>query len=271
MKQIRRSALALILAGVLVAAVPAAARAQAVSPVSPAATAGDAGWRVAYATTFTAAELATMRTLDEPAWKNGEVQRYAPSQVVPRDGGGMSLRVERAGDQWLSGAVELRGVTIRPGTYVTASIRLPEGQGLWPAFWMWNTAGGKVASEIDIVEAASPRWDEAVSSIHGARKNLSGLATFVTRTDGSWADEVHDYAVWWERDVVTFWIDGVRVGRYAGKNIPTDDMFAVLNVAAGGTWPGSPDATTPSPVDMVVEDLTVYDHGSVRPAAPPVG
>ena len=254
-----RSALVLTLIGGLVAFAPAAAHA-AETPAP--------GWTVQYDTTFSAADLATTRILDEPAWKNGEIQRYAPSQVAPLDGGGMRLRVEKVGDQWMSGAVELRNVIIRPGSYVTASVKLPEGQGFWPAFWMWNTAGGRDTSEIDIVEAASPWWHEAVQSVHGAKK--TGLASIVTRMDGSWADEVHDYAVWWERDFVNFYIDGVQVGRYAGKNIPTADMFAIFNVAVGGAWPGLPDATTPSPADMIVQDFTVYTHGATRPGVPPV-
>ncbi|MEL5990907.1 glycoside hydrolase family 16 protein [Microbacterium phosphatis] len=254
-----RSALALTLIGGLIALTPTAAHA-AETPAP--------GWAVAYDTTFPAEDLAMTRILNQPAWKNGEIQRYATSQVAPLEGGGMRLRAEKVGTEWLSGGVEMRNVIIKPGSYVTASIKLPEGQGFWPAFWMWNTVGGRNTSEIDIVEAASPWWNEAVSSVHGAKK--TGLASIVTRTDGSWADEVHDYAVWWERDVVSFWIDGVQVGRYAGKNIPTDDMFAVFNIAIGGAWPGLPDSTTPSPADMVVEDFAVYTHGSARPAAPPV-
>lgn len=260
----RRSALALTLAGILVAGMPAAAYAK----TAPAPAVAAADWSVAYDTTFAAEDLATMRVLDEPAWKNGEIQRYARSQVASLDGGGMRLRVERSGEEWLSGAVELRDVIVRPGSYVTASVRLPEGQGFWPAFWMWNTTGGRDSSEIDIVETASPWWNEAVSSVHGAKK--TGLASIVTRTDGSWADAVHDYAVWWERDVVVFYIDGVEVGRYAGRNIPSGDMFAVFNVAIGGAWAGMPDETTPSPADMIVEDFAVYTHGAARPAAPPV-
>jgi hypothetical protein len=254
-----RSALALILTGILATAMPAAAYAD---------TTPTPGWTVAYETTFPAEDIATMRVLDEPAWKNGEIQRYAPSQVAPLEGGGMRLTAERSGEEWLSGAVELRDVIVRPGSYVTASVKLPEGQGFWPAFWMWNTAGGRDTSEIDIVETASPWWNEAVSSVHGAKK--TGLASIVTRTDGSWAEAVHDYAVWWERDVVVFYIDGVEVGRYAGRNIPTTDMFAVFNVAIGGAWAGMPDETTPSPADMIVEDFAVYTHGTARPAAPPV-
>ena len=153
-------------------------------------------------------------------------------------------------------------------------MRLPGGQGLWPAFWLLpqdNAYGGWAASgEIDIVEAVNLDGSGG-NHIHGtihyggtAPGNLSSGAAYLVPTSAQ--EDFHTYAVEWDRDAIRWYVDDVM---YAATNswssaggafpAPFDQPFYILfNVAVGGNWPGSPDSSTVFPVTMEVDWVRVY-------------
>jgi len=155
-----------------------------------------------------------------------------------------------------------------------ASLKLPSTQGLWPAFWMLPTDeiyGGWAASgEIDILEAVNLDPEESVyGTLHYGGiwpDNVHTGASFVP-TSKAW-ENFHLYAVEWQEGEIRWFVDDEQ---YALQNewntaegapfpAPFDQKFhLILNVAIGGSWPGSPDASTRVPQEMVVDYVRVFE------------
>ncbi len=154
-----------------------------------------------------------------------------------------------------------------------ARLRLPFGQGLWPAFWMLPSEGaygGWAASgEIDVVEAVNlaPGANEIHGTLHYGGPwpaNVSSGTSF-RPSENVW-EAFHVYAVEWEEGEIRWFFDGEQYAAQndwyseaAGFPAPFDQRFhLLLNVAVGGTWPGPPDETAVFPQEMVVDYVRVY-------------
>jgi len=152
-----------------------------------------------------------------------------------------------------------------------ARIKLPRGQGMWPAFWM---LGEDIASvrwpacgEIDIMENIGKEPGTVHGSIHGPGYTGSvGLeASYRLPKGRQFADHFHVFAVEWEPDAIRFYVDKhLYVTRTRNDLRPgwkwvfDHPFFLLLNLAVGGDWPGSPDATTVLPQTMLVDYVRVY-------------
>jgi beta-glucanase (GH16 family) len=153
-----------------------------------------------------------------------------------------------------------------------ARIKIPQGQGLWPAFWMLGedirTAGWPKSGEIDIMENVGKEPGTIHGSLHGpstSAKTSDLTAIYTLPGDLRLADDFHLYAVEWEPDTIRFYVDS---GLYAtflssqwphgGRWVFDHPFFIILNVAVGGDWPGNPDASTKFPQSMLVDYVRVY-------------
>ncbi|WP_169853166.1 family 16 glycosylhydrolase [Anaerohalosphaera lusitana] len=153
-----------------------------------------------------------------------------------------------------------------------ARIKIPTGQGIWPAFWMlpsdWEYGGWPASGEIDIMEAINDT-DVIHGTIHyggqGAHDSSGG-----SYSDGgvNFGDDYHIYTMVWEPTVMHWYVDGQL---YSTKSswwsegepfpAPFDKRFhLLLNIAVGGNWPGSPDETTVFPQTMHVDYVRVYQR-----------
>lgn len=132
-------------------------------------------------------------------------------------------------------------------TYGTAEarIKLTEGSGLWPAWWMLGTNGEWPAcGEIDIMEYVGEK-DWVSAAVHGP--GYSGETPFVNRqyfAEGKDVTAWHTYAVDWTPDSLLFKYDGVlmfRINRHMvehyGKWAYDTPQFLMLNYALGGGYP----------------------------------
>ncbi len=155
---------------------------------------------------------------------------------------------------------------------IEARIKMPEGQGFWPAFWLLGnniaTVNWPACGEQDVMEhidAQSPDWVEG--SIHGA--NLNGGIKYMPT--GFLASDWHVYGMIWSQGMVQYYVDTpsnvyatfTNTGLGAGAVWPFDSnvgAFVLLNMAVGGTWPGSPNSTTPFPSEMLVDYVRVYTN-----------
>ena len=153
-----------------------------------------------------------------------------------------------------------------------ARIKIPEGQGIWPAFWMLGadipTVGWPKCGEIDIMEniGKEPRLNHG--SLHGPSsiKPTSDLtSTFSLPSGAKYAADFHLYAVEWEPEVVRFYVDSNLYATFPSSDWPSGGQwvfnhpfFILLNVAVGGDWPGSPDASSAFPQTMLVDYVRVY-------------
>lgn len=163
---------------------------------------------------------------------------------------------------------------------VEARIRVPESQGMWPAFWMLGnnitTVNWPACGELDIMEhidgsnppayvgATPPGYDWVQSSVHGT--GLDGGTPY--HPSGFSAAAWHTYGMIWSKGQVQFYIDDPSqpYETFTPSNTkgtwPFDQgpQFIILNLAVGGNWPGNPDATTIFPSEMLVDYVRVYTN-----------
>jgi hypothetical protein len=159
-------------------------------------------------------------------------------------------------------------------------MKLPVGAGLWPAFWMMGTNGKWPAGgEIDIMEnvpatggSGNGLGPTAIrSTIHGpsaGAKEIYSLGANFRFSGGAQVDEdCHVYGFVWSPFMVQFYVDDWKKPFFirTASDVPAGDhwvfnapFYFLLNLAVGGTWPGPPDATTPSPAQMMVDYVRVY-------------
>ena len=150
-----------------------------------------------------------------------------------------------------------------------ARIQVPGGQGLWPAFWMLGsniaTAGWPLCGEIDVMENVGSEPTVTHATIHaGGKAGLQWLAGNSTSAASPLSGGYHTYGVVWGPTAVSMSIDGRTYMTASAEDITSDEWwnftqpnFLLLNLAVGGTWPGSPDTTTPFPATMSVDYVHV--------------
>lgn len=140
------------------------------------------------------------------------------------------------GKEYTSGVITTDGSFSQQYGYFEIRAALPEGQGMWPAFWLLPT-DHSWPPEIDVLEQLGRDPD----TVYTTAISDGSWSQARTRVDTS---EMHTYGVNWGKDKLTWYIDGTEV-----SSIPTPadmhkEMYALLNLAVGGQWGGAPDATT---------------------------
>jgi beta-glucanase (GH16 family) len=148
-----------------------------------------------------------------------------------------------------------------------ARIKIPAGQGIWPAFWMLgnniNTVSWPSCGEIDIMENIGKEPSIIHGSLHGPGYDVG--AAFTLPNGQRFSDDFHIFDVEWEPGTIRFYVDGqlyeTQSSSSAGSGWVFDHpFFTLLNVAVGGNWPGSPDDTTVFPQTMLVDYVRVYQR-----------
>jgi beta-glucanase (GH16 family) len=159
-----------------------------------------------------------------------------------------------------------------------ARIKIPRGQGIWPAFWMLgediDKPGWPACGEIDIMENIGKEPALVHGTIHGpGYSGAQGIGAPYSIPDGkAVADDYHVFAVEWEPNAIRFYVDEHLYTTRTPADLPKGTkwvydhpFFLLLNVAVGGGWPGSPDATSVFPQEMLVDYVRVY-HRATSPA-----
>jgi beta-glucanase (GH16 family) len=160
------------------------------------------------------------------------------------------------------------------GRYETR-MRIPFGQGIWPAFWMLgvdtNNVGWPTRGEIDIMENIGREPDIIHGTLHGpGYSGSNGVGAPSKLAAGTrYADDYHVYAIEWEKDVIRWYVDGKLYQTRKPSDLPSGSkwvydhpFFLLLNLAVGGEWPGDPNDTTTFPQTMKVDYVRVYDRAS---------
>jgi beta-glucanase (GH16 family) len=153
-----------------------------------------------------------------------------------------------------------------------ARIKIPQGQGIWPAFWMLGDDIDKVGwpdcGEIDIMENIGKEPGTVHGTIHGPGYSGAhglGAAFALPLSKQRFADDFHVYAIEWEPNAIRFYVDDQMYEQRTPADLPKGakwvydhPFFILLNVAVGGDWPGSPDESTMLPQTMLVDYVRVY-------------
>ena len=224
-------------------------------------------------------------------WGNNELQYYTDTQnnafirnnnLVIR-----AIKEDKSSDQYGSGSyTSARMVTRGQHSWkygrVEASISLPSGQGLWPAFWMLpelegqhggGVYGGWAASgEIDIMEARGSNPSQATGAIHygGEWPNNTYQSGSYNLSEGT-IEDFHIYAIEWEPGEIRWYFNDVNY--FTADNWHTEDpdgdfpapfdqpFHIILNLAVGGHFDGDPpDNADYFPAEMEIEYVRVYQR-----------
>lgn len=169
------------------------------------------------------------------------------------------LRAQSGGLGYASGLINTAGRFAFTYGSVEIRARMPQGRGLWPAFWLLP-ADRTWPPEIDVFEVLGNDTTTLHTTVHsalgihpGAQSAQSGHET---RTSDL-SKDFHVYGMTWTKEKLVWSLDGKTIFE---SPTPTDlhkPMYLVLNLAVGGSWPGSPDATTQLPASLLVDWIRV--------------
>jgi endo-1,4-beta-xylanase len=206
-------------------------------------------------------------------WGNNELEDYTNStNNAYQDGNGnLTIKaIKNADGTYTSARINTKGLFEFQYGKIEARIRIPFGQGIWPAFWMLgndiSSAGWPTSGEVDIMENIGREPSIVHGTVHGpGYSGANGIgAPYSLPNNSRFADDFHIYAVDWSPTSVAFSVDGVQYFQVTPDKIPSGaawvyqhPFFIILNMAIGGTWPGYPDATTTFPQTMLVDWVRV--------------
>jgi beta-glucanase (GH16 family) len=131
-----------------------------------------------------------------------------------------------------------------------------------------DAVGWPACGEIDIMELTGDLPDRVVGTVHYGANTSQHQFNSVSRfaKDGeSYQDEFHVYSLNWENNIIEIMVDGevyhtiTPASLNGGASYPFNkNMFFIFNVAVGGNWPGSPDASTAFPQHLIVDYVRVF-------------
>jgi len=208
-------------------------------------------------------------------WYNNELQYYRDGTNNAEVMNGKLVITAKEESFGGNDYTSARMITFQNGGYwqygkVEARIKLPYGQGIWPAFWMlgknFETVPWPACGEIDIMEMIGGGDND--KTIHGTahwedyNSNHAYVGGSKTLSSGIYADDFHVFSMEWNAQQIKWFMDGIQ---YYSLDISSQDksefdaeFFIILNVAVGGDWPGNPDATTVFPQTMEIDYVRVY-------------
>lgn len=247
--------------------------------------AAQTGWRLTWSDEFDGVALDTSKWVyaeDGRGGGNNELQYYTSRpENVRLEQGRLVITARRetytgpdGTRQYTSGRIRTQGKFSQAYGRFEARIRVPYGQGIWPAFWMLgddiSTARWPRCGEIDIMENIGREPSIVHGTIHGpGYSGSNGISAAYSFPGGARAaDDFHVYAVEWEPEVIRWYVDGALYNTVTPASLPrgTEWVFnhpfhMLLNLAVGGNWPGAPDDSTVFPQTLQVDWVRVYERG----------
>jgi beta-glucanase (GH16 family) len=235
----------------------------------------DSTWKLTWSDDFEGAAGAAVDgskwTYDSgPNWYNGELQDYTTGNTnASLDGTGNLViearKEEREGRQYTSARLKTEGKKTFTYGRIEGRMKVPYGQGMWPAFWMLGGSSWPANGEIDIMENLGKEPSIAHGSMHGpGYSGASGPTATFTLPDGAkFSDDFHVFAIEWETNAIRWYVDGnlfsTKTNADTKGNAWVFDhgFFIILNLAVGGDWPGDPDSTTVFPQKFVIDYVHV--------------
>ncbi len=212
----------------------------------------------------------------QTGWGNNELQNYTTSiDNAAHDGEGNLIitAIQENENSYTSARCITEDKVEFTYGRVEARINIPDGQGIWPAFWMlganFREVGWPVSGEIDILENIGREPNTIHGTVHGPGYSGSNGLGNSFRADDPWTDDFHVYAIDWDPYIIRWYVDGELYGTVSVNALQDNqtwvydhDFFLLINVAVGGNWPGYPDETTEFPQEMLIDYIRVYQLDS---------
>lgn len=206
-------------------------------------------------------------------WGNNELEYYTNStNNAAMDGAGnlviTAKQESMSGKSYTSARLKTQGLKTFTYGRVEARMKIPQGQGLWPAFWMLGDDIGTnpwpACGEIDIMENIGKEPAIIHATIHGPGYSAGDGPTKQYTLSAPVASAFHVFAVEWELNTIRWYVDDMLYSTKTNSDIPSGatwvyahPFFILMNVAVGGGWPGNPDSTTTFPQELKVDYVRV--------------
>jgi beta-glucanase (GH16 family) len=155
---------------------------------------------------------------------------------------------------------------------IEARIKLPYGQGIWPAFWMLGDDINQVSwpgcGEIDIMELIGGQGRD--NTVYGSAHWGSDYSKSYSLSSGIFFNDFHIFDITWDQKSIVWHVDGITYNTLditpSALSAFQKSFFIIFNLAVGGNWPGNPDNTSVFPQTMQVDYVRVYQDTSSLPS-----
>ena len=209
-----------------------------------------------------------------PGWGNNELQYYTdrPENVVIEDGmlKITAIKEPYEGRNYTSARILTKGGLFQQayGRF-EARIKLPWGQGLWPAFWLLGTNADvwPQRGEIDIMENRGSEPTIVHGSVHGpGYSGGEAITKSYELINDRFDTDFHIFGIEWGPDYINYYVDDVLYNQITPEDVTgewvynNNPSYILLNLAVGGAFSGNPSTSTVFPQTMYVDYVRVYSH-----------
>lgn len=234
-------------------------------------------WIMAWHDEFDGSELDLKNwtfDLGSHGWGNQEEQAYTDRPENVRVEDGMLIIEAREeeklidGRKYSSARIKTQGLQDWQYGHIEARMKLPYGQGIWPAFWIlgedFSTRGWPACGEVDIMEFIGKEPNEIHATLHGpGYSGNDSIGSSLIVSAESLKNDFHVYAIEWDENEIRWYFDRQQYFKLTAADVPGEwvfdhPFFIVLNLAVGGNWPGYPNETTVFPQSLYVDYVHVY-------------
>jgi len=202
-------------------------------------------------------------------WGNNELQYYR-EQNTSLENGYLKITAKQeyyGGKNYTSSRIKTQGNVFHTYGRIDIRAKLPFGQGIWPALWMlgenFSSVGWPSCGEIDIMEMiggngyndrtvhGTAHWESNGHAEYGGSNSLSS---------GRFADEFHVFSIIWTPSSIVWLRDDIQYQVIDITNLSAfhNNFFFIFNLAVGGNWPGSPNASTIFDQTLLVDYIRVF-------------
>jgi len=157
------------------------------------------------------------------------------------------LRASANWKPYLSGALTTYNKFKMKYGYVEIRAKFPKGKGIWPAFWLLHQHDHDRKPEIDVVEYIGDEPNKVHHTYHWVENWSNRRSPYMIAKGRDYSQDFHTYGVKWEPGKITWYVDGVEHNSFSNGNVSWEEMYLLVNLAVGGSWPGSPNGSTRFP------------------------
>jgi beta-glucanase (GH16 family) len=255
-----------------------------IAPPDPVPVTGEEGWELVWSDEFDGEAIDPSNwTYDIGGWGwgNGEAQYYTDRPENARVENGLLVIEARQekyeGSYYTSARLITQGLRSFQYGRIEARLKVPEGAGLWPAFWMLGNdfqrnpdaplnSNWPHVGEVDIMEYVGREPDLIMGTVHGPGYAGAGGLGRWNRQEYDIADDFHTYAIEWDEAGITWFYDGepyftLTPEDLSGREWVFDkEFFLLLNLAVGGQFAGTIGLDTKFPTNLYVDYVRVYQR-----------
>ncbi|MBP9746615.1 MAG: family 16 glycosylhydrolase [Saprospiraceae bacterium] len=208
-------------------------------------------------------------------WGNNELQWYTSSKENLEVSDGTLKLIARKQNVQNRSYTSARIRSLQKGDFkfgrIEARMRLPVGQGIWPAFWMLPTdnvyGDWPQSGELDIMEYLGHEPNTVHGTLHYGNSwpNNASTTKDFTNTLTGFDQDFHVFAIEWSINTIKWFVDGYLYSTKSTNDLnglrwPFDQKFHILlNLAVGGNWPGNPNSSTAFPQIFEIDYVRVYE------------